>query len=84
MKSAPAKPLPEIGAAEFKAKCLELIDDVHNRKRNCVIITKRGKPYAKLVPIESKDEPFYGCMKGLATIHGDLTEPVDVEWEALK
>src|SRR5271170_4403667 len=62
MKSA----MPEIGAAEFKAKCLELINDIHARKRNFVIITKRGKPYAKLVPVDSKDEPLYGCMKGLA------------------
>jgi len=78
------KHIPAIGAAEFKAKCLELIDDIHDRKRKCVIITKRGKPYAKLVPADSKDEPFYGSMKGLAAIHGDLTKPVDVEWDALK
>jgi prevent-host-death family protein len=84
MKSATTKLVPEIGAAEFKAKCLEVIDDIHARKRNFVIITKRGKPYAKLVPVESKDEPFYGCMKGLATIHGDVTKPIDVEWKALK
>jgi prevent-host-death family protein len=84
MKSAMSKQRPEIGAAEFKTKCLELIDDIHARKRNFVIITKRGKPYAKLVPVDSKDEPFYGCMKGLATIHGDVTKPVDVEWKALK
>jgi prevent-host-death family protein len=84
MKSRIPKLGPAIGAAEFKAKCLELIDDIHARKRNSVIITKRGKPYAKLVPVDSKDEPFYGCMKGLATIHGDLTKPVDVEWKALK
>jgi prevent-host-death family protein len=84
MKSAVTKPLPEIGAAEFKAKCLELIDDIHSRKRNSVIVTKRGKPYAKLVAVDSKDEPIYGCMKGLATIHGDVTKPVDVHWKALK
>ena len=60
------KPVPEIGAAEFKAKCLELIDEIHARKRNCVIITKRGKPYAKLIPVDSDQAPFYGCMKGLA------------------
>jgi prevent-host-death family protein len=84
MKRAATKPAPEVGAAEFKAKCLGLIDDIHARKRNFVIITKRGKPYAKLVPVDSKDEPLYGCMKGLARINGDVTKPVDVEWEALK
>ncbi len=75
---------PEIGAAEFKTKCLELIDQIHDRKCNSVIITKRGKPYAKLVPIDSDRVPFYGCLKGLAKAHGDLTAPVNVEWDALK
>ena len=70
-----SKQTSEIGVNEFKATCLKLIDEIHERKRNHVIITKRGKPYAKLVPIEPEDESFYGCMKGLATIHGDLTEP---------
>jgi prevent-host-death family protein len=78
------KKTQEIGLAEFKAKCIELIDDVHGCKRCCIIITKRGKPYAKLVPVDSKDERFYGSLKGLATIQGDLTKPVDVEWDAFK
>lgn len=73
----------EIGAAKFKATCLALIDEIHDRKRNSVVITKRGKPVAKLVPIDDSGS-FIGCMKGLVTIHGDLTEPLNVEWEALK
>ncbi len=73
-----------IGAAEFKAKCLELIDEVHGRKRKAVLITKRGKPYAKLVPVNSSPEPFVGCMQGTVQILGDLTKPLDIEWDALK
>jgi prevent-host-death family protein len=74
-----------VGAAEFKAKCLELIDEVHGHKRNSVVITKRGRPYAKLVPVESADTmPFIGCMQGTVKILGDLTLPLDVEWNALK
>jgi len=84
MKSALIKSESEIGAAEFKAKCLQLIDDIHARKRSSVIITKRGKPYAKLVPAGSKEEPLYGFMKGLVTIRGDVTKPIEVEWKALK
>jgi hypothetical protein len=38
---------------------------------------------ARPVPVDSKNEPLYGCMKGLA-IHGDVTKPVDVGWKALK
>ena len=73
-----------LGAAEFKAKCLELIDEVHDRKRNAVLITKRGKPYAKLVPVEASPEPFIGCMRGTVQILDDLTKPLDIEWDALK
>ena len=73
-----------IAATQFKARCLELIQQVHDRKRNAVVITKRGKPYAKLVPVESDARPFYGCMEGLAKIHGDLTEPTGADWEALR
>jgi hypothetical protein len=36
------KKTQEIGLAEFKAKCIELIDDVHGCKRSCIIITKRA------------------------------------------
>jgi prevent-host-death family protein len=73
-----------VGAAEFKAKCLELIEQVHDRKRNSVVITKRGKPYAKLVPVQVSPEPFIGCMQGTVEILDDLTKPLDVEWDALK
>ena len=73
-----------VGAAEFKAKCLELIDEVHDHKRSSVIITKRGRPYARLVPVQASNEPFIGCMRGTVKILGDLTKPLDVEWNALK
>ena len=72
-----------VAATKFKAKCLELLKEVHDRKRDCVVITKRGKPYAKLVPIDDEETPFYGCLSGLATYSGDLTEPTGGDWEAL-
>ncbi|MGO9444338.1 MAG: type II toxin-antitoxin system Phd/YefM family antitoxin [Thiobacillaceae bacterium] len=42
-----------VNAAEFKAKCLKLIDEV-TTTRETLVITKRGKPMAKLVPIEGE------------------------------
>ena len=72
-----------VAATRFKAKCLEFLKEVHDRKRNCIVITKRGKPYAKLVPIEDEDAAFHGCLSGLATYSGDLTEPTGGDWEAL-
>jgi prevent-host-death family protein len=74
----------EIGAAEFKSKCLQLLDEISERKREAIIITKRGKPVARLAPIAKPGGPIYGALKGLAKIHGDLTEPLDIEWEALR
>jgi prevent-host-death family protein len=47
-----------ISAAEFKARCLTLMDDV-NRTRETLVIAKRGKPVARLVPAD----------KGRASVH---------------
>ncbi len=73
----------EISAGEFKAKCLKLMDEVA-RTHEPVIITKRGRPVAKMVPIENEEETeLFGYMAGTATIHGDIVSPIEVEWEAM-
>jgi prevent-host-death family protein len=70
-------------ASECKAKFLGVVDDVaENFER--VIITKNGKPVAQIVPIVNKPKTLFGAMKDSITILGDLDEPIDVEWEALK
>lgn len=71
-----------MSAAEFKARCLSLMDEVR-AKGTRIVITKRGKPVAELVPVE-KEAPvdLFGCMKGTAIAHGDLIEPLDVHWDA--
>jgi prevent-host-death family protein len=46
----------QIAAGEFKAKCLHVLDEVQ-RSRKEVIITKRGKPVARLLPIEVPSPP---------------------------
>lgn len=74
-------------AGEFKAKCLKLMDAVQKYGEE-IIITKHGKPIAKLVAVFPKnkkgDEAWFGRQKGTVTIVGDITEPIDVEWEAEK
>ena len=69
-----------IPAGEFKAKCLGLLDEVQ-RQRKQILITKRGKPVAKLVPI-SEAPSFVGSMKGTMEIVGDIVAPIDVKWDA--
>lgn len=72
----------EIGAGQFKAKCLQLMDEVME-KNISITITKHGKAVAKLVPIENKpSESSFGCLKGSVTIVGDIISPIDVAWEA--
>ncbi len=70
-------------ASECKAKFFDVLDEVaalHQR----VIVTKDGKPIAEIVPFIGRPKSILGALKGSVTILGDLDEPLDVEWEALK
>lgn len=66
-----------MSAAEFKAKCLAVLDDVAAGQRE-VIVTKRGRPVARVVPIDGRAAP----MDGLIVAQGDLVSPIDAEWDA--
>jgi prevent-host-death family protein len=72
-----------IKASEFKAKCLAVIDEVE-RTRRSIVITKRGKPVAELVPHKVEKRELFGLLKGRMEIVGDIISPLDVEWEAFK
>ena len=72
-----------VPAGEFKAKCLKLLEDVAE-KRQPLIITKRGKPLAQVIPMPAKHQDIVGSMKGSVTILGDIISPLDVEWDAMK
>lgn len=72
-----------IKASEFKAKCLAVLDEVE-RTRQPVVITKRGKPVAELVPHKPPKRNARGILKGELFIEGDIISPIDVEWEALR
>jgi prevent-host-death family protein len=74
-----------IPAGEFKARCLALMEDVRS-KREPLVITKRGKPVAKLVPIEDAKDDFIGRLKGVFKVVGDIESPVVPleDWEVLR
>ncbi|HXR37879.1 MAG TPA: type II toxin-antitoxin system Phd/YefM family antitoxin [Terracidiphilus sp.] len=76
-----------MAAGEFKAHCLKVMDEVA-KTREPVVITKRGKPVAKVVPVEQpKPRKLLGSLEGvLLPARGDLTEPtVPLEdWDMLK
>ena len=72
----------EIAAGKFKIHCLKLMEDIQ-KNREEIIITKRGRPVAKLVPIdEGSPEPLVGYLKGSVTIVDDILEPVGENWNA--
>jgi prevent-host-death family protein len=58
-----------ISASKFKEQCLSLLDDLGAEG---IVITKRGKPVAKVVPIESGCAALIGSMEGKLKIRGNL------------
>ena len=64
-----------IPAGAFKARCLAIMDEVQ-AKRQSVVITKRGRPVAKLVPVEEKKDEIFGFLKGKGKVVGDVVSPV--------
>jgi prevent-host-death family protein len=64
-----------IPAGRFKAGCLKIMDEVKAR-REPVVITKKGKPVARLLPIEESHHDVFGCLAGELEIAGDITGPI--------
>jgi prevent-host-death family protein len=73
------------GASEFKTHCLRLLDRVAEKGEE-YIVTKHGKPVAKLVPVEGRTaRPLRGLHKGLVEVKGDIVNVnLEDDWDALK
>lgn len=65
----------EVAASEFKAQCLAIMDQVQESGEP-VLITKHGKPVAKLVPARKNGDDIFGYMAGRVKIVGDIVGPV--------
>jgi prevent-host-death family protein len=74
------KPQDSIGAGEFKAECLSLLDTVA-RTRRPLIITKRGKPVAQLMPMPQAPTLF-GALAGSVLSQDDLVAGTGETWDA--
>jgi prevent-host-death family protein len=72
--------MKKIAAGEFKARCLTLMEDVRST-RQPLVITKRGKPVAKLVPADDDKDDFIGRLEGVFRVVGDIESPID-GWES--
>jgi prevent-host-death family protein len=77
--------MKKMAAGTFKAHCLAVMDEVQAKKET-VIITKRGKPVATLVPVTEEKDDIFGFLAGKARITGDVVSPALSleEWGNLK
>jgi len=72
-----------IAVSDFKARCLTLLEEVAENHR-MLIITKFGKPIAKVSPIENTKPPLLGSWKGMMQVEGDIVNfDTSDEWEAV-
>jgi prevent-host-death family protein len=63
-----------LGVSEFKSHCLALLDELH-RSGGEIVLTNRGKPVAKVVPlVDPGTPPLRGLFKGRLQIHGDIAD----------
>ena len=74
--------MESISVSEFKAKCLSVLQDINKQKKR-VVITKRGKPIAEVIPHDpdSKEIP----LEDTVIFMEDIVSPVaEDDWEVLK
>jgi prevent-host-death family protein len=67
-----------IGAAQFKEQCLAILDEVGPEG---IIVTKHGKPVAKLIPMEADSAHLIGILEEDIVVRGDLLS-TGVKWNA--
>jgi prevent-host-death family protein len=74
-----------VPAGEFKARCLRIMEEVRT-KRVTVVITKKGRPVAKLVPADDDPDEVFGSLRGVLEIAGDIESPVAApeDWTVLR
>lgn len=70
--------MAKMGAAKFKEQCLSVLDHIDQEG---VIITKHGKPVAKLIPIETQSRSLIGSLKEKLKIEGDICS-AGLKWDA--
>ena len=73
--------MQKMAAAQFKAQCLAVMDQVSQSGRP-VVITKHGKPVVKLVPANEGEDEIFGALAGIARITGDIENTVPAhDWK---
>jgi len=73
-----------IAVTDFKGRCLAVIDAVAQGRTGPVILTRRNRPVAAIVPIDDTPPDLYGAMRGSVTVAPgtDLTQGTGELWDA--
>ncbi len=71
----------EVSTSELKARCSAIVERVAGR-RESIIVTRRGRRVARLVPLNAESQSLFGFARGAITVRGDLMASIDVDWEA--
>ena len=75
--------MKQMAASAFKARCLAVMKKVQTTGEP-VVVTKRGEPLVKVVPIKPEKNDVFGFMTGKVKILGDIESPIPIEWEVTK
>jgi len=67
--------MKEIRANIFKSRCLAIMDEVQSTGEP-VVITKRGIPIVKIMPVPAAEEDIFGFMAGKIKVVGDIESPI--------
>lgn len=70
--------MKRIGAAKFKEQCLALLDTLDAEG---LVVTKRGKPVARVLPYDSGDSELIGSLKDKLKVRGDVFT-TGLRWDA--
>ena len=70
--------MKQIAAAKFKEQCLAILDEVAPEG---IVITKHGRPVAKLIPIRAESADLIGSLKGRLRVKGDILS-TGINWRA--
>ena len=73
----------EVSASDLKNAWHGFLDQV-SRGRQELVVTRYGKPIAKLTPYDVPEEGggLFGCMAGTVTVRGDIIAPAEEVWDA--
>lgn len=81
VRSRSAQASATISASEFKATCLELMDEIARTDAD-VIVTKHGRPVVRVSAVQTQIESPWGFIRDSVVSHGDIISPDDAHWAA--